>query len=137
MQLIIESIKSRLHNTIDFIQKNNSDSAINTIIDILRDFNDDILETDINRLSKKNEQLTTEILKKEVYLSAIDNKIDDTKSSDESDKIESDYSIELHEKMCIERALEITMGNRKKACAILDISERTLYRKLLKYKIEC
>lgn len=137
MQLIIESIKSRLHNTIDFIQKNNSDSAINTIIDILRDFNDDILETDINRLSKKNEQLTTEILKKEVYLSAIDNKIDDTKSSDESDKIESDYSIELHEKMCIERALGITMGNRKKACAILDISERTLYRKLLKYKIEC
>ncbi len=49
--------------------------------------------------------------------------------------IPSDLNVEEMEKDLIKRALEFTRGNRKKAAQLLGIGERTLYRKLDKYKL--
>ena len=50
-------------------------------------------------------------------------------------QIPSDLNVEEMEKDLIQRALEFTRGNRKKAAQLLGIGERTLYRKLDKYKL--
>jgi DNA-binding NtrC family response regulator len=50
-------------------------------------------------------------------------------------EIPSDLNVEEMEKDLIQRALEFTKGNRKKAAQLLGIGERTLYRKLDKYKL--
>ena len=50
-------------------------------------------------------------------------------------QIPSDLNVEEMEKDLIKRALEHTKGNRKKAAQLLGIGERTLYRKLDKYKL--
>lgn len=47
----------------------------------------------------------------------------------------NNFSIEDMEKELIERTLRYTRGNRKKAARLLGIGERTLYRKLDKYKL--
>lgn len=50
-------------------------------------------------------------------------------------EIPGDFNVEEMEKDLIQRALEFTKGNRKKAAQLLGIGERTLYRKLDKYKL--
>jgi DNA-binding NtrC family response regulator len=47
----------------------------------------------------------------------------------------NNFSVEEMEKDLIERTLRYTRGNRKKAARLLGIGERTLYRKLDKYKL--
>ena len=49
---------------------------------------------------------------------------------------EQSQSIDDHEKNLIVKTLEEVKGNRKKAAALLDIGERTLYRKLTKYGLK-
>jgi DNA-binding NtrC family response regulator len=51
-------------------------------------------------------------------------------------EISNNFSIEEMEKDLIERTLRYTRGNRKKAAKLLGIGERTLYRKLDKYKLK-
>jgi len=51
------------------------------------------------------------------------------------EQIPTDLNVEEMEKELIQRALEFTKGNRKKAAQLLGIGERTLYRKLDKYKL--
>jgi len=50
-------------------------------------------------------------------------------------EISNNFSIEEMEKDLIERTLRYTRGNRKKAAKLLGIGERTLYRKIDKYKL--
>ena len=50
-------------------------------------------------------------------------------------QIPSDLNVEEMEKELIQKALEFTKGNRKKAARLLGIGERTLYRKLDKYRL--
>jgi DNA-binding NtrC family response regulator len=50
-------------------------------------------------------------------------------------EVSNNFSIEEMEKDLIERTLRYTRGNRKKAAKLLGIGERTLYRKLDKYKV--
>jgi len=50
-------------------------------------------------------------------------------------EIPGDLNVEEMEKDLIRRALEFTKGNRKRAAQLLGIGERTLYRKLDKYKL--
>jgi DNA-binding NtrC family response regulator len=50
-------------------------------------------------------------------------------------EVSNNFSIEEMEKDLIERTLRYTRGNRKKAAKLLGIGERTLYRKLDKYKL--
>jgi DNA-binding NtrC family response regulator len=52
-----------------------------------------------------------------------------------SAEIPSDLNVEDMEKQLIQRALEYTKGNRKKAAQLLGMGERTLYRKLDKYQL--
>jgi DNA-binding NtrC family response regulator len=52
-----------------------------------------------------------------------------------SREIPTDLNVEDMEKDLIRRALEYTKGNRKKAAQLLGIGERTLYRKLDKYRL--
>lgn len=56
-------------------------------------------------------------------------------SPERSGQIPADLNVEEMEKELIGRALEYTQGNRKKAAQLLGIGERTLYRKLDKYKL--
>jgi DNA-binding NtrC family response regulator len=51
-------------------------------------------------------------------------------------EVSNNFSIEEMEKDLIERTLRYTRGNRKKAAKLLGIGERTLYRKLDKYKLK-
>jgi len=44
--------------------------------------------------------------------------------------------IDKLEKRAIENALDFTRGNKRKAAKLLNISERTLYRKLKEYEIQ-
>jgi DNA-binding NtrC family response regulator len=53
-----------------------------------------------------------------------------------SGEIPSDLNVDQMEKELIQRALEYTKGNRKKAAQLLGIGERTLYRKLDKYGLK-
>ncbi len=50
-------------------------------------------------------------------------------------EIADDFNMDGMEKDLIQKALEFTKGNRKKAAQLLGIGERTLYRKLDKYKL--
>ena len=50
-------------------------------------------------------------------------------------QIPTDLNVEEMEKELIGKALTYTKGNRKKAAQLLGIGERTLYRKLDKYKL--
>jgi DNA-binding NtrC family response regulator len=50
-------------------------------------------------------------------------------------EIAEDFSVDEMEKDLIQKALNFTRGNRKKAAQLLGIGERTLYRKLDKYKL--
>jgi len=50
-------------------------------------------------------------------------------------EIAEDFSVDEMEKDLIQKALNFTKGNRKKAAQLLGIGERTLYRKLDKYKL--
>ncbi len=50
-------------------------------------------------------------------------------------QIPTDLNVEEMEKELIRKALEYTKGNRKKAAQLLGIGERTLYRKLDKYRL--
>jgi DNA-binding NtrC family response regulator len=50
-------------------------------------------------------------------------------------EIASDFNVEEMEKDLIQKALAYTKGNRKKAAQLLGMGERTLYRKLDKYKL--
>ena len=45
-------------------------------------------------------------------------------------------SLEEVEKFYVQRTLELTGGNREEASRILQIGERTLYRKLEKYGLK-
>ncbi|MGB8657360.1 MAG: sigma-54 dependent transcriptional regulator [Candidatus Zixiibacteriota bacterium] len=50
-------------------------------------------------------------------------------------QIPGDFSVEEMEKGLIQKALAYTRGNRKKTAQLLGMGERTLYRKLDKYKL--
>jgi DNA-binding NtrC family response regulator len=50
-------------------------------------------------------------------------------------EIAEDFSVDEMERDLIQKALNFTKGNRKKAAQLLGIGERTLYRKLDKYKL--
>lgn len=50
-------------------------------------------------------------------------------------EITEDFNVEEMEKDLIQKALTYTKGNRKKAAQLLGMGERTLYRKLDKYKL--
>ncbi|MGB7063419.1 MAG: sigma-54 dependent transcriptional regulator [Candidatus Zixiibacteriota bacterium] len=50
-------------------------------------------------------------------------------------QIPTDLNVEEMERELIQRALTYTKGNRKKAAQLLGIGERTLYRKLDKFKL--
>ena len=55
---------------------------------------------------------------------------------DTEEYIEESYSLEDMEKEAIRKALERNGGKRKNAAADLNISERTLYRKIKEYKLD-
>ncbi len=50
-------------------------------------------------------------------------------------EIADDFNVDDMEKDLIQKAIVFTKGNRKKAAQLLGIGERTLYRKLDKYKL--
>ncbi len=56
-------------------------------------------------------------------------------NSNKNVEIEEVIPISILERQAIEKALEFTRGNKRKAAKLLDISERTLYRKLKEYDI--
>lgn len=55
---------------------------------------------------------------------------------DTEEYIEESFSLEEMEKEAIRKALERNAGKRKNAAADLNISERTLYRKIKEYKLD-
>ena len=55
---------------------------------------------------------------------------------DTEEYVEESYSLEDMEKEAIRKALERNGGKRKNAAADLNISERTLYRKIKEYKLD-
>ena len=69
-------------------------------------------------------------LKKIAYTSSIQNQQDE--SLGELDEI---LPINVLEKKAIINALEFTKGNKRKAANLLNLSERTLYRKIKEYEI--
>ena len=54
----------------------------------------------------------------------------------DAEDIEDSLRVDDSEKELIQRALELTKGNRKEAAARLGRSERTLYRKIKEYGLE-
>ncbi len=67
----------------------------------------------------------------------LENNNDDAEEFADTEVVEDEpLALEEREKKAIVRALEKHRGNRKPAAADLNISERTLYRKLKKYGIE-
>jgi len=69
------------------------------------------------------------------YQEDIDEQIFDTFSEDNSEVIEESLSIQKKEEDLIRRALAKHHGKRKNAAKDLEISERTLYRKIKEYDI--
>ena len=62
-------------------------------------------------------------------------KIDDGLLKGIKDDVIGEITMDELEKEIIERTLKNCNGNRRKTANILDISERTLYRKLKEYDI--
>ena len=62
-------------------------------------------------------------------------KIDDGILKGIKDDVIGEITMDELEKEIIERTLKNCNGNRRKTAKILDISERTLYRKLKEYEI--
>jgi transcriptional regulator with PAS, ATPase and Fis domain len=58
-----------------------------------------------------------------------------TTTEDEIDQSVSGMTVDEMEKLMIRQALNDTNGNRKETAKKLGIGERTLYRKLNKYKL--
>ncbi len=52
---------------------------------------------------------------------------------DDASSAEEEFDLERSEEMMIRRALDHVSGNRRKAAEVLGISERTLYRRLVKF----
>ncbi|HEY5500114.1 MAG TPA: helix-turn-helix domain-containing protein, partial [Bacteroidales bacterium] len=55
---------------------------------------------------------------------------------DTEEYVEESYSLEEMEKEAIRKALDRNSGKRKNAASDLNISERTLYRKIKEYKLD-
>ncbi len=53
----------------------------------------------------------------------------------EPDEITKGMTVDQMERVLIEQALRESKGNRKEAAAKLGIGERTLYRKIKRYKL--
>ena len=65
---------------------------------------------------------------------AIDNH-SEIQNSNKNIEVDEVIPISKLERQAIEKALEFTRGNKRKAAKLLDISERTLYRKLKEFDI--
>ena len=59
----------------------------------------------------------------------------DENEQEDKDDVIGEITMNELEKEIIERTLKNCKGNRRKTAKILDISERTLYRKLKEYEI--
>ena len=72
---------------------------------------------------------------RELIVTHLPGELDINNISDSSDLLKESESMEEMEKKLIDKVLEQTGGNRKEAAELLGIGERTLYRKLNKYKL--
>ena len=64
------------------------------------------------------------------------NEIEDATFHAIQEDVIGEISIQELEQEMIERTLDKFQGNRRKAAEVLDISERTLYRKINEYGIQ-
>ena len=72
---------------------------------------------------------------KSLFVLPENNTTDQSKNLSKKDDVIGEITMDELEKEIIERTLKNCNGNRRKTANILDISERTLYRKLKEYDI--
>jgi len=109
------------------------------LFDMKKDMND--LKALVNEIMQKNGMVNHFPEKKYAPVFAADMPAKDVHSAspniqDTEEYVEESYSLEDMEKNAIRKALERNGGKRKNAAADLNISERTLYRKIKEYKLD-
>lgn len=115
------------------------------LFDMKKDMND--LKNLVNEIMRKNGMDASPFPEKEYkpyapfYPSEAPQKeairpVTDPNIQDTEEYVEESYSLEDMEKEAIRKALDRNGGKRKNAAADLNISERTLYRKIKEYKLD-
>ena len=114
------------------------------LFDMKKDMND--LKVLVNEIMQKNGMDSTNFPDKEYkpyapFYPSETNQKDSRPASapniqDTEEYVEESYSLEEMEKEAIRKALDRNGGKRKNAATDLNISERTLYRKIKEYKLD-
>lgn len=118
----------------DLMQKNGMDAA--SFVHPVYSHIYDPQSSDVMPAPSGEVYSTTPIHKKDVYPASPIHKKDHPDIQDASEYVEESLSLEELEKEAIRKALERNGGKRKNAAADLNISERTLYRKIKEYRLE-